>query len=173
MIIKVREEAPEDYRDITEINDLAFGRKQEGQLIVNLRNRPEFIKELSLVACSGKRSVGHILFFPITISAKGSEFETLSLGPMSVLPDFQKKGVGGALVINGMKKAEKMGFKSIVVLGHPGYYPKFGFSRSSAWRIKAPFDTPDEAMMAIELVPGSLDFGGGIINYPVEFYDAI
>jgi predicted N-acetyltransferase YhbS len=173
MVIKIREETSEDYSDIKLINDLAFGQKQEGELIANLRIRPEYIKELSLVACSGKKIVGHILFFPVTISANGSAIETISLGPMSVLPEFQKKGVGGALIINGMKKAEKMGYKSIVVLGHPGYYPKFGFSRSSLWRIKAPFDAPDEAMMAIELIPGSLEFGGGIINYPGEFYDAI
>lgn len=173
MTLKVRTETDADCDTITRINDLAFCRKQEGELVLNLRKRPEFDQRLSLVADAGREIVGHILFFPVVINSGSGINSTLSLGPMSVLPEYQKKGIGGALIINGLKKAQKLGFKSVVVLGHPQYYPKFGFSRASAWKITAPFEAPDEAMMAMELVPGSLDFGGGEISYPPEFFDAI
>jgi len=173
MIIKIREESPGDYPEITSVNNLAFGQENEGLLIAELRKRAEFVKELSMVATVGRKIAGHILFFPVVISAGTSEVETLSLGPMSVHPDFQKKGIGGALILNGMKQAKRLGYKSVIVLGHPSYYPKFGFSRAGAWRIRAPFDAPDDALMAVEIVPGSLDFGGGVIVYPEEFNNVV
>jgi predicted N-acetyltransferase YhbS len=92
---------------------------------------------------------------------------------MSVRPGFQNKGIGGELIKEGLKRAVEFGFKSVLVLGHPTYYPKFGFKKASRWMIKPGFDAPDEAFMAIELEKGSLDFGGGTLEYPSEYLDAI
>jgi predicted N-acetyltransferase YhbS len=92
---------------------------------------------------------------------------------MAVLPDYQNKGVGGALIKAGLKKAKELGFISVVVLGHPVYYPRFGFRKASDWKIKEPFGVPDEVMMAIELKDGALSFGGGMIDFPKEYYTAM
>jgi predicted N-acetyltransferase YhbS len=72
-----------------------------------------------------------------------------------------------------LKRAGELGFESVLVMGHPKYYPKFGFRKASWWKIKADFDVPDESLMAIELKKGSLGFGGGIIDYPAEYLDAL
>jgi putative acetyltransferase len=169
----VRGETPTDHRGITLINDLAFGQKQEGILVEKLRKKALFDPRLSLVAMEGDHMVGHILFFPVTIDSEDNSAETLSLGPMSVHPDFQRSGIGKMLVRSGLDVAKRLGYRSVVVLGHPEYYPKFGFIKASLYNIKDPFDAPGEAMMAIELDAGSLGFGGGVISYPPEFYDTI
>jgi predicted N-acetyltransferase YhbS len=169
----IRKETPDDFEAITEINNLAFHQKQEGELIENLRKKAEYIPELSLIAIYENKTVGHILYFPITIVADKSVIATLSLAPMAVLPDYQKKGVGGALITAGLKKAKELGFNSVVVLGHPEYYHRFGFRKASEWGIKEPFGVPDEVMMAIELKEGGLGSGGGMIDFPKEYYAAI
>jgi putative acetyltransferase len=171
--ILIRQETSNDYEGISMVNDLSFGGKEERELIINLRKRPEFIEDLSLVAVADNLIIGHILFFPIFIVTEDKKYQTLSLAPMSVMPGFQKKGTGGDLIRAGLNKANKMGFDSVVVLGHPEYYPRFGFLKASKWSIRASFDVPDEAMMAMELKPGSLNLGGGIIDYPEEYYAAL
>ena len=171
--ISIRSEIPEDYDQITIVNDLAFNGKQEGELIIRLRRREQFIPELSLVCESNGIISGHILLFPIHIVSGNEKHPTIALGPMSVRPGFQNKGIGSELVKEGLKRAGELGFESVLVLGHPKYYPKFGFRKASKWKIKADFDVPDEALMAIELKKGSLDFGGGIIDYPLEYLDAV
>lgn len=148
---------------------MAFEQTNEGVLVEKLRLNPSFIKELSLVAELEGKVIGHILFFTIWIYNGNTKNQSLSLAPMSVLPEFQNQGVGGKLVSAGLKTAKKLGFKSVIVLGHPAYYPRFGFSLASKWDIKAPFDVPDEAFMAIELVEGKLDGISGIVEYPKEF----
>ena len=171
--VTIRKETSRDYDQISLVNDMAFNHKQEGELILNLRKRTEFLPELSLVAEFNDKIVGHILFFPITILSESDKIQTLSLAPMSIMPGFQNKGLGGDLIMAGLKVADEMGFTSVVVLGHPRYYPKFGFKKASKWKIKAPFDAPDEAMMAIELKNGSLGFGGGTIDFPEVYYAAL
>jgi putative acetyltransferase len=171
--LSIRSEIPEDYDKITLINDLAFNGKQEGELIKRLRKREKFIPDLSLICESNGIMAGHILLFPISILCGNENHPTIALGPMSVRPGFQNKGIGGELVKEGLKRAGDLGFESVLVLGHPKYYPKFGFRKASLWKIRADFDVPEEALMAIELKKGSLDFGGGIIDYPYEYLDAI
>ena len=168
--IFIRKESIIDFEAIKEVNDLAFGQNQESDLINKLRKKAEFSDELSLVAIQGDKIVGHILFFKVSIFFEKGIHATLSLGPMSVLPEHQQKGIGGKLIRAGLKRAKELGFKSVIVLGHPEYYPRFGFRKASEWSIKDPFGAPEEAMMASELERGSLDLGGGIIEYPEEFY---
>jgi putative acetyltransferase len=168
--IIVRKETNCDCAAIKEVNDLAFGQKNEGELIDKLRKKAEFINELSLVAIYKDKIVGHIMFFPVSIMSEKNIFGTLSLGPMSVLPEYQNMGIGGNLIRAGLKKAKELGFGSVVVLGHPEYYPRFGFRKSCDWMIKEPFGVHEEVMMAIELEEGSLSFAGGMINYPDEYY---
>lgn len=172
MFLKIRPETPSDYPAIAEVNDLAFGQPNEGKLIENLRKNQKFVPELSLVAEVNGKIVGHILFFPIKIkSAGGKGKDTISLAPLAVLPDFQNQGIGGELIKEGLKACQKNGYDSVVVLGHPEYYPKFGFEPTGKWGIRDPFGAPAEAFMALELKRGSLEDISGIAEYPEEFND--
>ncbi len=169
MEINLRHETINDYKEIKNINDLAFEQADEGLLIEKLRLNPDFINKLSIVAEFNDKIVGHILFFPIKIQNDSKKHESLALAPMSVLPGFQNKGIGGQLITKGLEIAKELGFKSVIVLGHKDYYPKFGFLPASRWRIKAPFDVPDEVFMAIALVSDGLKNVSGIVEYPKEF----
>ena len=169
MNIIIRQELKEDLARIKEINDQAFEQEDEGRLVNKLRENENFNPELSLVAEADKTVVGHILFYPVKIISENCEYKTLSLGPMAVIPEFQKKGIGGKLIIEGLKRAEEFGFRSVIVVGHPTYYPKFGFIRAGNWNIRLPFDAPDEAFMALEIVNGELKDKPGVIEYPAEF----
>lgn len=171
MKIIIRQELKEDLARIKEINDQAFGQEGEGRLVNKLREKDQFISELSLVAETDETVVGHILFYPVKINSNLEKHTTLSLGPMSVLPKYQKKGIGGKLISEGLKRAKDVGFRSVIVVGHPEYYPKFGFTKASNWSIKVPFDSPDEAFMALEIVKGELQDKSGIIEYPLEFME--
>jgi putative acetyltransferase len=171
--IFIRKETSDDFETIKKVNNLAFNQKQEGILIENLRKKTEFVPELSLVAILKNKIIGHILYFPITIVTGKNFTTTLCLAPMAVLPGYQKKGVGGALIKEGLLIAKELGFNSVIVLGHPEYYPRFGFRKASEWKLKEPFGVPEEVIMAIELKEGGLGFGGGMIDFPEEYYAAM
>jgi len=170
-MITLRNELKKDYPEITKVNDICFGRKAESKLIKELRKASEFKAELSVVALYDNQLVGHILFTPMKIQSEDNSFDTLTLAPMSVLPDFQNKSVGKLLVIYGLQAAKDLGFKSVVVLGHQSYYPKFGFEPASKWEISSPFPAPDEAFMAIELEQNSLANVKGRVVFPTAFND--
>lgn len=170
-MITIRSEKPKDYQGIERVNDLAFKRKAEGKLVEEIRNLPEFVSDLSIVAIVNDEIIGHILLLPVTVEDNGNIHQTLTLAPMSVLPEFQKKSIGKLLIVYGLQKAKDLGYKSMVVLGHPSYYPKFGFEVASRWKIKSPFPAPDEAFMAIELEQGSLENIQGTVIFPSVFDD--
>lgn len=170
MDVKIRAENTVDIKEIYKINALAFGQENEAKLVDILRGSNTFVPDLSLVAEINNIIVGHILFTKIKIIDNNqNEFETLALAPMAVSIDFQKKGIGTLLIRNGLKKAKEMGFKSVIVLGHKHYYPKFGFVPTNKWNIKSPFDVPPEAFMGIELIAGEFKNVNGIVKYPKEF----
>jgi predicted N-acetyltransferase YhbS len=169
MNITVRPEQQEDLGNIFELNKLAFGQDNEARLVELLRTAPGYVPGLSLVATSEEGLVGHILFSKIFVVSGDARYETLALAPMSVHPSYQKQGVGGRLITQGLEKARDLGFGSVIVLGHEHYYPKFGFVPASRWGIRAPIDVPDNVFMAMELSPGSLKNITGIVEYPVEF----
>lgn len=170
-MITLRKETKTDYAGIRRINDLAFGRKAESKLIDLLRKKEDFVPDLSILAEVNKQLVGHILFTPVKIESGSESFTTLCLAPMSVLPDYQQKSIGKLLVIQGLQTAKDLGYTSVVVLGHPSFYPKFGFQPASKWEINSPFPAPDEAFMAIELVTTSLENVKGKVEFPPEFDD--
>ena len=170
MEIKIRKEKETDFSKVHELNLLAFEEKEEAVLVDLLRKNDEFIPQLSLVALRNDEVIGHILFTKIKIiDDNGNENESLSLAPMAVLPKYQKKGIGGKLIVAGLKKAKELEFKSVIVLGHEHYYPKFGFVPTTKWNIKSPFEVPDNVFMGLELVKNGLKNVTGIVQYPKEF----
>lgn len=171
MNITIREEARYDWPQITKINNLAFGQKDEGKLVEKLRATDAFVEGLSLVAEVDDCVVGHILFTKVQIVNDENKFESLALAPMAVLPDFQNQGIGSSLVREGLKKAEEKGFSSVVVLGHENYYPRFGFKPASLWKIRPPFQVPDNVFMVLELEPESLENVSGVVHFPTPFND--
>ncbi len=172
----IRVELEKDYEKVEAIVKKAFEEeefsdKTEHILVNKLRGSGSFIKELSIVAELDGEIVGHCLFTEGKIKNKDKEFRTLVLAPLSVLPEYQRKGIGSELVNEGIKKAKKLGYESIVVLGHHHYYPKFGFERSSKYGIKASFEVPEEALMVLQLKENSLDEVSGTIIYAKEFFE--
>lgn len=174
MNITIRQENERDYEISEKVVKLAFENeefsdKSEHLLVNRLRKGNSFIKELSMVAKDNKNIVGHILFTKVLIYNGKENFETLALAPVSVLPNYQGKGIGSKLIKEGLKKAKEMGYKSVIVLGHDKYYPKFGFIPASNYDIKAPFEVPNEAFMALELITNALKHVSGTVVYAKEF----
>lgn len=167
--LTIRPELSNDYAKITQINEQAFGQPGEGRLVEALRHNPLFIKGLSLVALFDRKLVGHILFFPILIKGEGKIFRSLALAPMAVLPEFQRMGIGTALVLSGLDEARAGKFGSVIVLGHRDYYPRFGFRPASGFGIFPPINVPDDAFFAMELQPDGLSGVNGTVEYPFEF----
>nr|QNO42528.1 hypothetical protein MMHALIEK_00003 [Methanosarcinales archaeon ANME-2c ERB4] len=167
----IRKEEEKDHKQIYEVNKLAFQQENESKLIEKIRKSENFILELSIVAEIDNRIVGHILFSKIKIIGD-SDYESLALAPMAVIPEFQKRGIGSELIKKGIDKAKELGFDSIIVLGHKEYYPKFGFQRASKWDMKCPFEVPDGVFMAIELTEKAFEGKAGTVKYPDEFNEA-
>jgi len=169
--ITIRQETHYDFNEVFELNHLAFGQDNEAKLVDALRNNPNvFVPELSIVATDNHKIVGHILFTKISVKDdNGNLNESLGLAPMAVSPEFQRSGIGGQLIRKGLEVAKDLGFKSVIVLGHEHYYPKFGFQPADKWKIKAPFDVPSNLFMAIELVTDGLKYISGTVVYPSEF----
>ncbi len=163
----IRSEEPRDKTDIRFVNEQAFGGSAEANAIDQLRDRGQFT--LSLVAEIDDRVVGHLLFTPITIEASNRSWPGLGLAPLSVLPEYQRQGVGSALMIEGLARCRSLGHERIIVLGHPDYYPRFGFERASRYGVRFEFEAPDEACMILALQPGALDGVSGVARYQPEW----
>jgi putative acetyltransferase len=168
-MITIRPETAEDYAAIREVNLLAFGQEIEPRLVEALRESPDFIPGLSLVAVEGSQVVGHILFSPVVIETKDGSVPALTLAPLAVRPEFQNQGIGSQLVRRGIERCRTLGHRIVVVVGHPTYYPRFGFSPARARGLEAPFPVPDEAFMVLELAPGALDGVAGVVRYSPPF----
>jgi putative acetyltransferase len=165
--IETRHERPEDQRQVRLVNELAFGRPNEANLVAALRSAGAVT--LSLVAVRQGEIFGHIMFSPVTVAAPPQGFAGVGLVPMAVLPNIQRQGVGSALVRAGLAELRRMGHEVVVVLGHPEYYPRFGFVRASTHGIRWEHKAREEAFMVLELTPGALAGRGGVVRYREEF----
>jgi predicted N-acetyltransferase YhbS len=177
MNIAIKEEISE-YCKVTEkviksaFANMEFSDKKEHELVSRIRKSEAFIPKLSLVAINEDNNeiVGHILLSKIKISNDNQFAESLALAPVSVLPEYQNKGIGRLLILEVLQIAKGLGYNSVVVMGHPKYYPKFGFEKASSWGIKAPFEVPEEAFMALELQENALENVSGVVEYPSVFF---
>jgi putative acetyltransferase len=168
-MIVIRPERKEDFGAIHEVNRLAFGQEDESLLVQRIRNSSHFIPELSLVASKEGQIVGHILFSLIDIEDQYGNRPVLSLAPMAILPEFQNQGIGSKLAREGLKRCRQLGYTIVIVIGHPNYYPRFGFIPARQKGLDTTFPVPDEAFMVLELVPNALAEHKGTVKYPPEF----
>jgi putative acetyltransferase len=164
----VRGENAEDSEErsvIHSINKAAFGSHDEADLVDELRI--EGVVLVALVAEIQQQIVGHILFSRMSIETTDGSVPATALAPMAVLPEHQRQGIGGRLVRYGLHLLRERGEQIVIVVGHPNYYPRFGFSSETARSLESPF--PQDAFMAMELSPGALEGVRGRVRYPAAF----
>ncbi len=167
--MNIRTEQPADQQAVYDVVKRAFetaahrdGNEQD--LVNALRDSDAFIPELSLVAEQGGKIVGHILFTKVQIGTQ----QALALAPLSVLPEYQRQGIGSALISEGHKRAALLGYSYSVVLGSETYYPRMGYVTARTWGILPPFDVPDENFMAYRLREDAPEVSG-IVRYAAAF----
>lgn len=166
----IRAETLVDIPAIRRVNELAFGRPEEAQLVEKLRAAAA--STLSLVALQNEQVVGHVLFSPITIRAEdGSSVAAVALGPVAVLPEWQNQGIGGALIRQGLAECQASGHELVIVLGHREYYPRFGFVAAAKHNIYYTQLLPEGVFMVAELQPQALKNVRGIVHYHPAFAD--
>ena len=161
----IRHETPADILGVRAVNEAAFETGAEAALVDALRENGKFT--LSLVACIEGEVVGHILFTDIEMEPGGAAPRILGLAPMAVRPEWQGRGIGSALVRRGLEDCLELGYRGIVVLGHPAFYPRFGFTPASRHGITCIYEAPDEAFMAVAL--GGADLPKGRALYQPDF----
>ncbi len=162
----IRNEEPKDYPAVHRINSSAFTTPAEAHLVDVLRK--EAYPTISLIAEENGEPVGHIMFSPVTLSGDADRL-IMGLGPMAVVPEQQRKRIGSTLVRIGLEKCKQLGYGAVVVLGHPWFYPRFGFLPSLRFGIDSEYDVPEEIFMVIELEPGYLQGASGTIRYHPAF----
>ena len=170
----IRQETIKDHKEVFNLiesafKDAEFADNTEQFLVERLRKSDAFIPDLSMVAEIDGKIVGHILLTKLKVKNETKEFDSLALAHISVLPEFQGQGIGGKLIVESHKKAKQLGHKSIILLGHENYYPRFGYEQVDKFGIELPFEVPKENCMAIELVENGLNGISGMVEYPKEF----
>lgn len=164
----IRSETPGDHGAIAALVESAFGNAAEARLVNNLRlSASPFI---SLVAEDAGLITGYISFSPVVLSSAAS-LAIMGLAPLAVSPKTQRTGIGTRLITEGLKACSKAGAGAVFVLGHPDYYPRFGFARASLFNIQSEYDVSDDTFMALELVSGYLESASGIVHYHAAFRD--
>lgn len=171
-MILIREENTNDYAAIKNVNDKAFNQPQEGNIIDKLRHSG--VQQLSLVAETDGKIVGHIFFSPAEAEGKNGKITGTGLAPMAVLPEYQKQGIGKQLIREGIERIKKQSVPFIIVLGHAQYYPKFGFEKASKYGLKCQWEgVPDEAFMVMILDKDKMKDVHGVVRYREEWNDAM
>lgn len=162
MNVSIRLEEERDYRKVEHLTREAFWDIYhpgctEHLIVHKLRTAPAFVKELSYVACDEDSIIGSIIYSKAkVINDQNQEFEVLCMGPLSVLPSFQRKGIGSLLMNHSIEKARGLGFKAIIIFGNPEYYRRFGFVNAAKYGIKTASGENFDAFMALELCGGAL-----------------
>jgi len=161
--LEIREEQPTDIDAVRELNRQAFHQEQEGRIVDALRDAGAVT--LALVAVSDGAIVGHILFSPLTVGAETGA----ALGPMAVAPAYQRQGIGSQLVSQAMGRLRERGCPFVVVIGHPEFYPRFGFGPAAALGLTCEWEVPAEAFMVNVLNAELGDRLRGRAQYRTEF----
>jgi putative acetyltransferase len=162
-MIEIREERPDDVAAIRDVNKRAFGQGQEGNIVDALRSNGAAM--LSLVATLNDLVVGHIMYSPATVG----DVTGAALGPMAVLPEHQREGIGSKLIEAGNRKLKDAGCPFIIVLGHANYYPRFGFRPASTLGINCEWDVPADVFMVLVLDEVKMQGVSGMAKYRHEF----
>jgi len=162
----IRPEKSGDEAAVRCINAEAFDSPAEANLVDALRK--QVCPVISLVAEIDGSIVGHIMFSPVLIPGY-PETSIMGLAPMAVDPAVQRSGIGSELVRKGLWKCEQLAIEAVIVLGHPEFYPRFGFVPASRFGLRCEYDVPDEVFMAMELRAGSLDTATGTVRYHQAF----
>lgn len=163
--IDIRALSAADHDAVAALNRAAFGGEDEVRIIDRLRR--DDLVAVELVAVQAGVILGHILLSVLPTTMDGRPVRALALAPVAVLPGHQRRGIGGQLIEAALEEGRRLGFEAVIVLGHPAYYPRFGFSVALARRLASPFQ--GEAFMALELVPGALAGQAGTVTYPPAF----
>lgn len=164
----IRQETPAQNEAIERVNISAFGGDAEAKLITQMRQSKTFIPELSLIAQVNGRVVGHILLSAIEIVGSEGTAKGLALAPMAVMPSQSHRGIGSLLVRAGLTKAASLGYDAVVVVGHPDFYARLGFSKASVWSLRCQLPVPEDVVMAVELRNGVLK-KDMVAQYPAPF----
>jgi putative acetyltransferase len=166
-MITIRPERPDDLPTIRQVNNLAFGRSEEAQLVDRLRENCRDL--ISLVALAEDHLVGHILFTPVNLNGTGRSLVGTGLGPLAVRPDYQQQGIGSTLVRQGIENVMEQGSPFIVVLGHSTYYPRFGFEPAGRFGIRSQWKVPNHAFMILVLDETAMRGLSCLAEYQPEF----
>ncbi|MEN6341206.1 MAG: N-acetyltransferase [Methanospirillum sp.] len=168
-LIVLREERPGDEAAVREVHTVAFEGPVEARIVDRLREACTDL--VSLVAVDDGRIVGHVLFSPATVERGPGG---MGLAPLAVLPEYRRRGIGLALVERGLSALRDRGCPFVVVLGHPGYYPRFGVDRASVHGLASQWEgIPDEAFMVLVLDAAAMAGAGGVARYRPEFDEAM
>lgn len=163
-MIEIREEGPDDVAAVRALNRRAFGQDLEGDIVDALRSNGASV--LSLVATRNGQVVGHILYSPVSV---GGDVTGAALGPMSVLPEHQRQGIGSQLVETGNRRLKEAGCPFILLVGHPDFYPRFGFTPASSHGIVCEWEVPDDAFLLLVLDEARMRGVSGLARYRPEF----
>lgn len=171
-MITIQQERPEDIVMVRAVNEAAFGRPAEAEVVDLIRAAcPDAV---SLVAVDDGQVVGHVLFSPAVVSGDGEAVQGMGLAPMAVLPQRQRQGIGSMLVRAGLEAMRERNCPFVIVLGHPEYYPRFGFVTASRHGLVPQWDgVPDEAFMVLILDDGRMAGVFGVARYRDEFDQAM
>ena len=166
----IRQEQPQDFARVYELVKVAFGTAQvsngdEQNYVNRIRAGEAYLADLALVAEEDEELVGHIILSRTIIKAEDREFPTLHLGPISVVLERRCQGIGSRLMKEALRRARAAGHPSVVLVGDPAYYRRFGFRTSTEFGIGNDLGIPDEYAMALELQPGALECVSGNIVF--------
>jgi putative acetyltransferase len=164
--MRIRPETEADGAAVRAVNEAAFETPAEADLVDALRRRD--VSLVSLVAEAEGGVVGHILFSPVTMVGH-AHLKLMGLAPMAVAPAHQRKGVGSALVRQGLSRCRDLGYRAVVVVGHATYYPRFGFVPAHLHGLRCEYDVPPDVFMVAELEAGALGGASGVVRYDDAF----
>jgi len=167
--MRIRREELQDLQQIRAINIAAFEGTAEAHIVDTLRADASDV--ISFVAEDDGEVVGHIMFSPVRVVG-APDLRAMALAPVAVAPHRQRLGIGSALVRTGLEECQRLGAAAVFVVGHPSYYPRFGFSPASGFGFQCEFDVPDEAFMVAALVPGALSGHSGTVHFHEAFRQA-